>query len=230
MKRPFVFINSAMSADGKISTFERRQVRISGPQDMARVDDLRAGSDAIMVGVGTVLADDPGLKVKSEKLRKARFDRGLSENPLRVVADSMARTPANAKVLGIGTGCMIAVSMSAPAERLSRLSGKCEIVKCGEERVDLTGLMSVLYEKGIRRLMVEGGATLNWSLIAAGLVDELYVYIGNLLIGGIDAPTLIDGSGFSSDFPRLELASIERMDEGALLKWMVIQAQHRRGN
>lgn len=228
MKRPFVFINSAMSADGKISTFERRQIRISGPQDMARVDDLRAGSDAIMVGVGTVLADDPGLKVKSERLRNARLDRGLSENPLRLAADSMARTPADAKILG--TGCMIAVSMSAPAERLSRLSGQCEIVKCGEERVDLTGLMSVLYEKGIRRLMVEGGATLNWSLIAAGLVDELYVYIGNLLIGGIDAPTLIDGSGFSSDFPRLELASIERMDEGAVLKWSVIQAQHRRRN
>ncbi|HQQ37835.1 MAG TPA: dihydrofolate reductase family protein, partial [Methanothrix sp.] len=88
MTRPFVFINSAMSADGKISTINRRQVRISGREDLARVDRLRSESDAVMVGVGTVLADDPGLGVKSDQLRRARQERGLSESPLRIVADS----------------------------------------------------------------------------------------------------------------------------------------------
>ena len=72
MTRPFVFINSAMSADGKISTIDRRQVKISGREDLARVDRLRSDSDAVMVGVGTVLADDPGLGVKSDQLRRAR--------------------------------------------------------------------------------------------------------------------------------------------------------------
>jgi 2,5-diamino-6-(ribosylamino)-4(3H)-pyrimidinone 5'-phosphate reductase len=222
LKRPFVFLNSAMSADGKISTFERRQTMISGPDDISRVDGLRADSDAILVGIGTVLADDPGLRIRSESLRRDRLNKGLSENPLRVVADSMARTPVEATVLG--PGCLIAVSRLAPEERLSWLSERCEIVKCGAERVDLSGLMLVLYERGIKRLMVEGGATLNWSLIAAGLVDELYVYIGNLLIGGKDAPTLIDGQGFSMDFPKLRLSSVERVDEGALLRWTVNRA------
>ncbi len=206
-----------MSIDGKISTFERRQVKISGPHDMSRVDDLRAGCDAVMVGIGTVLADDPGLMVKSEKLRKARLDRGMPETPLKVVADSMARTPPDAKVLG--DRCIIAVSKSAPEDCVDRLSDKCEIIECGDDQVDLVELSSTLYKKGVRRLMVEGGATLNWSLLDAGLVDEIYVYIGNMLIGGKDAPTLIDGAGFSADFPRLELISVERLDDGVLLRW-----------
>jgi len=221
LPRPFVFINSAMSADGKISSLERRQVRISGSLDMARVDELRASSDAIMIGVGTVLSDDPSLRVKSDRLRLERSDLGRPENPLRVVADSLARTPPAAKILG--PDCLIAVSNSAPQDRLERLSSRCEIIKCGKGRVDLAELMSELYERGVKRLMVEGGAILNWSLIQSGLVDELYVYMGGLLIGGKDAPTLVDGSGFREAFLRLKLISFEPLDEGVLLKWRIAE-------
>lgn len=217
MRKPFVFINSAMSADGKISSIERKQIRISGKEDLMRVDELRALSDAIMVGVGTVLADDPGLRVKSRSLQEKRKERGLAGEPLRIVADSNARTPANAKVLG--PGCMIAVSHSAPEDRLERLGSACEIIKCGTEVVDLPALMEELYERGIKRLMVEGGARLNWSLIELGLVDEIYVFIGGMIIGGERAPSLVDGSGFHSSFPRLSLQSFQRLDEGILLQW-----------
>ena len=217
MTRPFVFINSAMSADGKISTINRRQVRISGREDLARVDELRAKSDAIMVGVGTVLADDPGLGVKSNLLRRARRERDLSESPLRIAADSQARTPPTARILG--PGCILAVARSAPAERLKLLSRHSEIICCGEDRVDLRELFSRLYERGIKRIMVEGGASLNWSLISQGLVDEIYVFVGPMLIGGDSAPTLLDGQGYKKDFPALHLASVERLDGGVLLKW-----------
>jgi 2,5-diamino-6-(ribosylamino)-4(3H)-pyrimidinone 5'-phosphate reductase len=208
-----------MSADGKISSVERRQIRISGQADLARVDLLRAKSDAVMVGIGTVLADDPTLRIKSNALRQARMEQGRPENPLRVVADSFARTPPGARLLG--EGCLVAVSRSAPAERVARLSKECEIIRCGEDHVDLALLMSELCMRGMKRLMVEGGATLNWSLIKAGLVDELYVYIGALLIGGSDAPTLMDGPGFGRDFPLLKLESVETLDEGVLIKWRV---------
>ncbi|MCX6670108.1 MAG: 2,5-diamino-6-(ribosylamino)-4(3H)-pyrimidinone 5'-phosphate reductase [Methanothrix sp.] len=221
MPRPFVFINSAMSVDGKISSLERRQVRISGSQDKARVDGLRASCDAIMIGVGTVLSDDPSLRIKSDRLRLERSDLGRPENPLRVVADSLARTPPAAKILG--QDCLVAVSNSASQDRLERLSSRCEIIKCGEGRVDLAELMSELYERGVKRLMVEGGAILNWSLIQSGLVDELYVYMGGLLIGGKDAPTLVDGSGFRKAFLRLKLISFEPLDEGVLLKWRIAE-------
>jgi len=217
LKRPSVIINSAISADGKISTFQRRQVRISGKADLERVDALRAESDAVMVGVGTVLADDPGLRVKSERLRKVRADQGKPENPLRVVADSLARTPESARILG--EGCIVAVSAAAPQERLAKLTRRCEVVQCGDEKVDLRELLSILYEKGVKRLMVEGGGTLNWSMVQEGLVDEICIYIGALIIGGKDAPTLMDGAGYASDFPRLKLISFEKLDDGALLKW-----------
>ncbi len=220
MEKPFVIINSAMSADGKISSFERRQVRISGQGDMDRVKLLRARSDAVMVGVGTVLADDPGLRVKSSELRRMRSERGLSEDPLRVVVDSRARTPLDAEVLG--EGCILAVSREAPEERLAPLRKKCEIVVAGEEKVDLAELMTILKKKGVERLMVEGGATLNWSLVEAGLVDEISVFVGPMIIGGEGAPTLVDGPGFSGSYPRLELIRADLIDGGALLRWRVL--------
>lgn len=221
MKRPFVRINSAMSADGKISSIERRQIKISSPKDLERVKRLRAESDAIMVGVGTVLADDPGLKIKSPDLRNMRIQRGLSENPLRVVADSLARTPPSAKVLG--DGCIIAVSKAAPSERLKAIEDRCDVVVAGKDKVDLEELLGKLWRRGARTLMVEGGATLNWSLIEAGLVDEISVYIGTMIIGGESAPTLVDGVGFCKDFPQLKLVSAEKLGGGALLSWRVLQ-------
>lgn len=210
-KRPFVFINAAMSADGKISTYERRQIRISSDADMRRVDELRAGADAIMVGIGTVLADNPGLTVK--------FGNG---NPIRIVVDSMARTPVNAEAITRKGGpTIIAVSKSAPNKRVNALRERVDIIVAGDERVSLPELLGELKSKGINRLMVEGGATLNWGLISKGLVDEIYVYMGNMIIGGEDAPTLVDGLGLKEPM-KLELLNIERMDEGVLVKWRVL--------
>ena len=217
MTRPFVFINCAMSIDGKISSVEHRQVRISSHLDLARVEELRANSDAIMVGLGTVLADDPKLRIKSEEMRRARKERGLPENPMRIIADSQATTPVSARVLG--EGCLLAVAESAPQDRLNRLQDRCEIIVCGKEKVDLAELFSRLFERGIKSIMVEGGATLNWSLISLGLVDEIYVYMAAMLIGGANAPTLVDGLGFKEDFPRQKLLSVQQLDDGVLLRW-----------
>ena len=209
--RPFVFINAAMSADGKISNYARRQVRISSYEDMRRVDELRAGSDAIMVGIGTVLADNPGLTVKSG-----------DKSTIRIVVDSMARTPVDAEVISRKGGpTLIAVSKSAPSDRVEALRKKAEVITVGDERVSLSDLLAELKNRGIERLMVEGGATLNWSLISEVLVDEIYVYIGNMIIGGKTAPTLVDGIGLKESM-ELELLSVEGMGEGVLVKWRVL--------
>ena len=224
--RPHVTINAAMSADGKISTHRRIQVRISGDDDFNRVDNMRASSDAVMVGIGTVLADDPSLTVKSGQLRSERKKRCGSGDPARIVVDSMARTPVDADIFKKGDGeRIIAVCEKAPQSRVEALQHMgARIITAGEQQVDLEGLMSELKALGIDTLMVEGGATLNWSLVSQGLVDEIYTYIGALVLGGDGAPTLVDGAGFAdnTDAAKLELVSMERMDNGVLLKWSTL--------
>ncbi len=222
--RPHVFVNAAMSADGKLSTYERRQVRISGAGDFRRVDRLRAGADAVMVGIGTVLADDPSLTVKSPELVAAREASGAAPHPARVVVDSRARTPPDAAVLHRGPGLrVVGVSAAAPPERIVALGEFATVVVAGEDRVDLALLLERLHDLGVRRLMVEGGGTLIAALVTAGLVDELFVYVGNMIIGGSTAPTLADGDGLSAagPFVRLDLVSATPCDEGVLLHWLV---------
>ncbi len=220
--RPFVFINAAMSADGKIATVERKQTRISGSLDFERMDELRATSDAIMVGIGTVLSDNPSLTVKSAQRRDKRRAGGLPENPVRIVVDSMARTPPDADILKKGEGKrIIAVSENAPQERVKKLAESAEIITAGRKTVDMEKFLIELKARGIDRLMVEGGATLNWGLISSGLVDELYTFIGNIIIGGQTSPTLVDGEGFKNDFCRLTLLLCEKIEEGVLIRWKV---------
>ncbi len=220
--RPFVFINAAMSADGKIATVERKQTKVSGSLDFDRMDELRAASDAIMVGIGTVLSDNPSLTVKSAKRRDRRRAQGFDENPVRIVVDSYARTPPDADIFRKGAGKkIIAVTENAPKERMQLLSQRAEIITAGEKSVNLQKLLSELKARGIHRLMVEGGATLNWGLISRGLVDEIYTFIGNIIIGGEAAPTLVDGNGYRTDFCRLSLLSCEKMEDGVLVRWNV---------
>jgi 2,5-diamino-6-(ribosylamino)-4(3H)-pyrimidinone 5'-phosphate reductase len=218
--RPYVFINSAMSADGKISTVARKQVRISGEDDLRRVDALKANVDAVMIGVGTVLADDPKLTIKSVALKRKRADQGRSENPLRVVVDSSARTPATAAVLG--PNALIATSQQAPRQRVEELETKAEVVAVGESKVDLTALLGRLKDRGVESLLVEGGATLNFALLSLGLVDEIYTYVGNIIIGGSSAPTLVDGEGLTNDFVKLSLREIRQIGDGVLIMWRVV--------
>lgn len=223
MDRPFIFINSAISVDGKLSTKERKQVKISGKLDFERVDELRAQADAIMIGIGTVLADDPSLTVKSETRKKSRKAAGKSENPVRIIVDSRARTPLNADIFKKGEGeKIIAVSNTAPQERVKELEKKALIIKTGTDKVNLSDLVRELKKRGINTLMIEGGATLNWGMLSSGLVDEIYTFVGNLIIGGTTAPTFTDGEGFSeSELLELELISMEKIEDGVLLKWKV---------
>lgn len=222
--RPYVTVNVAMSADGKLSTRQRRQVRISGDEDFKRVDRLKADSDAVMVGIGTVLADDPSLTVKSPELKKMRLDQGKDEHPIRVVVDSRLRIPSHASVLHKGEGRrVVACSQLAGQAEIRAIEPFAKVIRAGTTKVDLPVLLGELASLGVRRLMVEGGGTLIWSLLEGGLVDEISCFIGGMIIGGADAPTLVDGTGFiqETSFVRLQLNDLKRLDQGVLLCWKV---------
>jgi 2,5-diamino-6-(ribosylamino)-4(3H)-pyrimidinone 5'-phosphate reductase len=220
-----VVVNAAMSVDGKLSTRRREQLRISGPADFDRVDRLRAAADAVMVGVGTVLADDPHLTLDDDDRRVHRLRSGRSGNPARVVADSRGRTPFDARILDDAAETYLLVTDATPEERRDGLreAGAHVVVTAADDagHVDLAAGLSALESEGIDRLMVEGGGELVASLFAAGVVDELSVYVGSLVVGGRDAPTLADGEGFVDEFPRLELRDVERVDDGVVLRYDV---------
>ncbi len=216
--RPFVFINIASSLDGKISNERREQIRLSSKEDYQVVDRLRAESDAIMVGIGTVLSDNPKLTVKSELLRKMRVKKGLKPNPLRIVVDSKCRIPVNSEILSKDADTLVAVSENARKDRVEEVRKRAEVFSAGNDRVDLGALMRYLHHTGIRKVMVEGGGELNYSLIRENLVDEIRVFYSGWIVGGKDSPTVIDGTSF--DVPlRAELKSFEVLGNGIAVVW-----------
>jgi len=219
--RPFVFINVAITADGKMDTFERRGSGISSQADKARVLCLRAGADAVMVGGHTLIDEDPKLTVKSAELRQERLAKGLPENPMKVGLTSQALPKPDGDFMNSGPARrVIFTTTRAAREQISVLSGLgAEVHILGEKQVNLEKALETLYALGVTRLMVEGGGTLNFELLRQGLVDELYIYMAPKIFGGQTAPTLADGPGLpeTGSLP-LKLLEARVLDEsGGLL-------------
>jgi 2,5-diamino-6-(ribosylamino)-4(3H)-pyrimidinone 5'-phosphate reductase len=221
MNRPHVLINAAMTVDGKIDTAARQGAGISSRADKARVDQLRADVDAIMVGGHTLLSDDPRLTVKSQTLRAQRLERGLSENPAKVGVVSVADLHPDCTFLTSGPARrLIYTTTRTPAAQIAVLKqAGAEVLVAGDRQVDLSAALQSLFSLGINTLMVEGGGTLIASLLQLNLVDELMVYIAPRIFGGAAAPSLVGGAGFPADLaPCLRLIQVEKYDdEGGIL-------------
>lgn len=201
-----VVVNAAMSADGKIALRGGNPLKLSDAPDFARVHEMRANVDAILVGIGTVLADDPRLLSKHP---------GTTRHPTRVILDSRGRTPPTARVLDGAAPTLVFV-----ADGYATQMERAEVVTAGHDRVDLRLMLRELQARGIRTLMVEGGATVIASFLRARLVDDFYLYIAPKIVGG-GAPTLVEGAGAEreDDVLSLQLAGATMQGEGVLLHY-----------
>lgn len=199
-KRPFVAIKTGMSLDGKIATASGESQWITNDNSRGHVQILRATYDAIMVGVNTVVQDNPRLTCRIPGGRQ----------PLKIIIDSMARTPINANIFAkptsgtahLRSNTLICVGSKAPEERLRALREVgAEILVCADAgfsvdtHIDLAKLMPVLGKREITSVLLEGGGTLNAAALDAGIVDKVYAYVAPKIIGGVGAPTMVEGSG-----------------------------------
>ncbi|HEV2167037.1 MAG TPA: dihydrofolate reductase family protein [Thermoplasmata archaeon] len=210
--RPAVWVNCAVSVDGRLAYAGGRRARLSSPEDLLRVHRMRASAGAIVVGVGTVLADDPSLKVRWDLLGETP-----RPGPIRVVLDSTGRIPEAAQLLDGSARTILAVS----GRCRRRFPPTVEPLVLGSERVELPKLWGALAERGVASAMVEGGGTVIASVLWSGSFDRLTVYVAPVVIGGVTAPSLALGpeTPDAAGAIPLELTGVERLGPGVVLTY-----------
>ena len=192
-----------MSIDGKIST-RKNDSAISSKLDLVRVHKLRSTVDGIMIGISTVLGDDPMLNV--------RYSTTATKNPTRIIIDSKARIPLNSRIIESSNKIqtIIAVTHNASSRKIKEIQKKgAQVLVYGNGKVNLRNLFQQLEKMGLKKIIVEGGGEINWSVLKLGLVNELVVTISPVVIGGRDAKTLVEGKGFTniSDGIKMKLSN-----------------------
>lgn len=209
--RPLVTVKLAMSLDGRIATRSGDSQWISGEKSRQIVHEMRNRCDAVMVGVGTVLADDPALTTRD--VREGR-------DALRVIVDTRARTPADAQVIHEQSeaGCVIACTASAPPDRVSVLRDAGAEVRVLAERgghVDLAALMDALGERGVLSVLIEGGGELVAGALEADVVDRMMLFYAPLIIGGRNAVPGVAGIGAQQVADAVRLRDVSTRQVGA---------------
>jgi 2,5-diamino-6-(ribosylamino)-4(3H)-pyrimidinone 5'-phosphate reductase len=206
MNRPYIIINCAMSADGKFALPNKNQIRISNDEDIKRMYRLRNKFDAVLVGIGAVLSDNPKLTVKEKYVKNPN-------QPIRIVLDSKCRIPKESLVINKTSKTYIITSCKSD----KKFDDNVEVIICPSDKegsIDLEKLLDILFNLGIKSLMVEGGGTVIWSFLRSGFVDDFYVYIGPIVIGGKNTPTIVDGPGIKNEAELISLKIIDLIKLG----------------
>ena len=218
-QRPHVTAKWAMTLDGKIAAHDGRSRWITGEAARREAHRLRSESDAIVTGIGTVLADDPALTI--------RLEPPWPREPYRVVVDSRARLPLDAALLRTGTAArvLVAVGEDAPAPRVAALaSGGASVLQCKSRdgRVDVADVCARLFALDVIAVLLEAGGELTGAFVQAGLVDRVAVFVAPKLVGGITAPTPMGGPGLSlGDAVRLDGLTARPLGDDWLLEGRV---------
>jgi 2,5-diamino-6-(ribosylamino)-4(3H)-pyrimidinone 5'-phosphate reductase len=210
-----ITVNAAMTVDGKIAT-SLGNSEISSEEDLSRVHRLRASVDGIVVGISTVLTDDPRLTVRLATKQVRR------KHPVRIIIDSTGKIPLDSRILRTASKIktIVAVTELAHTDRISKIqrTGAVVIVS-GKKTVNLKKVLSTVKKLGIKKILVEGGGEINWSFFSQGLVNELIVTIAPKIVGGRQATTLVEGEGYPSisSGVKLQLHKVQMQTNGELV-------------
>lgn len=205
-KRPFVVVKTASTLDGKIATVTGQSRWITNESSRYHVHKLREQYDAILVGVNTVIADDPSLTVRTEEYPR---------HPLRIILDSTLRTPEHCKVVSDGiASTLIVTTKKASSEKIAKIENKgVEIIQLNSDTIDILNVLDILGERKITSLLVEGGAEVNGAFLTSRAIQKVISYIACKLVGGNSAPTPFGGVGISemNDSIVLEKIQVEQI-------------------
>jgi len=237
-ERPYVLLSVAMSIDGYIDDASDTRLVLSSEADLDRVDEVRSGCDAILVGAGTIRRDDPALLVRSKQRRAARLARGLPASPAKVTLTGSGDLDPGARFFTAARATDPA-DTADPADRAgevsrlvyvpepiagrtrARLGGLATVISAGDP-VDLAAVLEDLAGRGIARLMVEGGAQVHAEFLAAGLADELHLVVAPVFVGEPAAPRFLrDGTLPPVPAGRVRLAGTSQLGDVVLLRYLL---------
>jgi 2,5-diamino-6-(ribosylamino)-4(3H)-pyrimidinone 5'-phosphate reductase len=229
MNRPFIYVNMAMTVDGKITSTSREEPQFTSRHDRKTMDKLRAQADAVLVGAGTLRADDPpsaGPRRRDAAAARVAGETGASDHGAgHRQRRHRSRLQVFSPPAGEGTR-IVATVEDAPPDRLERLRQRAEVWTLGAARSICARCAAVSPSAASRGLLVEGGGDLNWGFVSDDLVDEIYVTIAPALMGGRNAPTLLEGDGFAmSDRRRLRLVDVDRVGDELFTRWAMSRGE-----
>jgi 5-amino-6-(5-phosphoribosylamino)uracil reductase len=221
--RPYVLLSCAMSVDGYIDDSSPERLLLSNDEDFDRVDAVRATCDAILVGANTVRRDDPRLLVRSQARRQERVARGLPPSPAKVTLTTAGDLDPSSRFFAGDGAVKIVYAASAAVGKLAVRLGEtgATVVDAGDS-VDLRRLLEDLAGRGVRRLMVEGGASVHTRFLQEDLVDELHLVMAPFFVGHSTAPRFVHDGDFPRDHRRrMDLVEVRKMGDVTLMRYLL---------
>jgi 5-amino-6-(5-phosphoribosylamino)uracil reductase len=218
--RPYILLSCGMSIDGYLNGVTERRLLLSNDADFDRVDGVRAGCDAILVGATTVRRDNPRLLVRSPDRRQERTDRGLAPSPIKVTVTRAAELDPCAQFFTTGDTEKIVYCSSAGVGAAVRRLGQVATVVDGGQPLDFRRMAEDLHARGVNRLMVEGGGQTHTQFLTAGLADELHLVVAPFFVGDSRAPRFVSDGRFPwHPDRRATLAEVRQIGDVVLLRY-----------
>jgi 5-amino-6-(5-phosphoribosylamino)uracil reductase len=218
--RPYTLLSCSMSIDGYIDGATESRLLLSNDLDFDRVDEVRAGVDAILVGATTVRNDDPRLLVRDLERRRARLDRGLPEHPVKVTLTQRGRLDSSHRFFADDGSDKLVYASSRVVDDLTRRLGRVSQIVDAGDPVRMGDLTADLHERGVRRLMVEGGGAVHTQFLADDLVDELQLVVAPFFVGESGARRFVGEGRFPwNPGRRARLAETQQLGDVVLLRY-----------